>query len=171
MGRYQCCRTTSFFHHLHRYPRHLRRQMDAYSTSRRTCAYSSYLIVHTVPALIFISPYYSPFSAALLQTSGTGPTSSKTPPRLLESLLRRLPVHDIPNSAKVLRLAILVLQVVRVLPRINAQNGTELTHHGVLVRICLDLDRTSVGILYQPCPTRTLNPRQSSVELGFELVQ
>lgn len=170
MRRYQCCRTTSFFHHLHRYP-HLRRQMDAYSTSRRTCTYSSYLIVHTVPALILTSPYYSPSSGALLQTSSTESTSSKTPPRLLESLLRRLPVHDIPNSAKVLGLAVLVLQVVRVLPRINAQNGTELTHHGVLVRICLDLDRTSVGILYQPRPARTLNPRQSSVELGLELVQ
>lgn len=40
---------------------------------------------------------------------------------LRESLLGRLPIDHIPNSLEVFRLPILILQIIRVLPSINAQ--------------------------------------------------
>jgi hypothetical protein len=67
---------------------------------------------------------------------------------LLQPLLSRLPVNNIPNSREVLRLAVLVLQVVRVLPGINTKNRTELAYHGVLVGVCLDTDVARLHILH-----------------------
>jgi hypothetical protein len=86
---------------------------------------------------------------------------------LLQPLLSRLPVNNIPNSREVLRLAVLVLQVVRVLPGVNTKDGTELTDHGVLVGVCLDTDVASLHVLHQPCPAGALDAGQSGVEFAL----
>lgn len=50
-----------------------------------------------------------------------------------ESLLASLPVDHFPDRSKVLGLAVLVLEVVGMLPSINADNGLVLADDGVLV--------------------------------------
>lgn len=67
---------------------------------------------------------------------------------LLESLLGRLPVDNIPDSAEVFGLAVLVLKVVCVLPRVNSEQGAELANDRILVRICSDLNGASLGVLH-----------------------
>ena len=90
---------------------------------------------------------------------------------LLETLLGRLPVDDVPDGVEVLSLSVLVLKVVGVLPGVDAQNGPELAHDRVLVRVRLDLDAAGLGVLHQPCPAATLDAGQGSVELALECVQ
>lgn len=90
---------------------------------------------------------------------------------LLEALLRGLPVDDIPDGAEVFCFAVLVLEVVCVLPSVDAENRSELANDWVLVRVCLDLNSASVHILYQPCPTRALDTCESSVYLRLEVVE
>jgi len=89
---------------------------------------------------------------------------------LLESLLRCLPVNHIPNRAKVLRLPVLVLQVVRMLPRINPQQGPILSDNRILVRIRLDPNPPRLRILHQPRPPTPLNARQRRVHLLLQLI-
>jgi hypothetical protein len=90
---------------------------------------------------------------------------------LLQPLLSRLPVNNIPNSREVLGLAVLVLQVVRVLPGINTKNGTELADHRVLVGICLDADVARLHVLHQPRPSGALDTCQRGVELALQLIE
>lgn len=90
---------------------------------------------------------------------------------LLESLLSRLPVDHIPNSREVLCLAVLILEVVSMLPRVNTKQRSELSNDRILVRVCLDADRTSLCVLHKPCPTRTLDTSKRSVELLFHGVE
>lgn len=92
-------------------------------------------------------------------------------PHLLEALLGRLPVDDIPDGLEVLGLAILVIKVVSVLPGINTQDWAELANNRILVRVCLDLDAASLSILNQPSPPAALNACQSRVELLLERIQ
>ena len=89
----------------------------------------------------------------------------------LKPLLRRLPINHIPNRRKVLRLAVLVLQIVCVLPRINAKNWSELPYNGILVRVRLDTDGAGLCVLHQPRPTRALDAGERGVELLFESIQ
>jgi hypothetical protein len=93
------------------------------------------------------------------------------PPNLLQPLLRGLPVDNIPNSREVLRLAVLVLQIVRVLPRINAENRAELADHRVLVGVRLDADVARLHVLHQPRPAGALDACQRGVELALQLVE
>lgn len=103
--------------------------------------------------------------------------------RLLEALLSGLPVDDVPDGVEVLGLAVLVLEaskivsgrgridggafdlLVGVLPGINTKDRSELANDSVLVSVGLDLNSTSLSVLDQPSPARTLNAGQSSVEL------
>jgi len=57
------------------------------------------------------------------------------------------------------------------LPSINTQDRPELPNNRVLVRIRLDPNRTSLGILHQPRPTRSLNTGQRGVEFLLHRVQ
>lgn len=56
-------------------------------------------------------------------------------------------------------------------PSINAEQRAELSDDRVLVRVRLDGNLASLGILHQPCPTRSLNAGQSRVELLFQRVE
>jgi hypothetical protein len=89
---------------------------------------------------------------------------------LLQPLLRRLPVNNIPHSREVLGLAVLVLQVVGVLPGINTKNGAELADDGVLVGVGLDADVAGLHVLHQPRPAGALDAGERGVELALQLV-
>jgi hypothetical protein len=58
-----------------------------------------------------------------------------------------------------------------VLPGIDAKEWNELTDDGVLVRICLDADFTSLFVLHQPRPSTSLDARQCSIEFGLKIIQ
>ena len=90
---------------------------------------------------------------------------------LLQPLLRRLPVNNIPNSREVLRLAVLVLKVVRVLPGVDAEDRAELADHGVLVGVGLDADVAGLHVLHQPGPAGALDASERGVELALQLVE
>jgi len=90
---------------------------------------------------------------------------------LLQPLLSRLPVDNVPDGREVLGLAVLVLKVVCVLPGVNAENGAELADHGVLVGVCLDADVASLHVLNQPCPAGALDAGESGVELALQLLE
>ena len=57
------------------------------------------------------------------------------------------------------------------LPLINAQNRPKLSNHGILIRVRLDPNGTSLCILHQPCPARALNACQCGIELLFHGVE
>lgn len=90
---------------------------------------------------------------------------------LLETLLRRAPVDDVPDGLEVLGLAVLVLKVVGVLPCIHTKDRPELSHDRVLVRVRLNAHAARLGVLDQPRPSTTLNASQGNVELFLEGIQ
>jgi hypothetical protein len=90
---------------------------------------------------------------------------------LLQPLLGSLPVDNIPNGREVLGLAILVLQVVRVLPGINTKDRAELANDWVLVGVGLDADVAGLHVLHQPRPARALDTRERSIELALQLIE
>ena len=90
---------------------------------------------------------------------------------LLQPLLSGLPVDNVPDGREVLGLAVLVLQVVGVLPGVDTKDGAELANNGVLVGVGLDADVASLHVLHQPCPTGPLDTRERSVELALQLVE
>ena len=86
---------------------------------------------------------------------------SRTPqPHLRKPLLRLLPIHHIPNRIEILRLPILILQVIRMLPRIDSQQRNILPNDRILIRVRSHFHRTRLRILDQPRPPTALNPRQ-----------
>lgn len=87
----------------------------------------------------------------------------------LETLLGGLPVKDIPDGLEVLGLAVLVLEVVCVLPCIDTQDGSVLADNWVLVCVCLDQDLASLVVLHEPCPATALDTRKRCVELPLEI--
>lgn len=87
----------------------------------------------------------------------------------LETLLRGLPVKDIPDGLEVLGLAVLILQVVCMLPRIDTQNGSVLADNWVLVCVGLDQDLAGLVVLHEPCPATALDTRKRCVELALEI--
>lgn len=96
------------------------------------------------------------------------PSSSIT---LLQPLLSRLPVDNVPDSREVLGLAVLVLKVVCVLPGVNAEDGAELADHGVLVGVGLDADVAGLHVLHQPGPAGALDAGEGGVELALQLLE
>lgn len=89
-------------------------------------------------------------------------------PTSLQPLLYRLPVDHIPDGREVFCLAVLVLQVIGMLPGINTQKWRVLADHRVLVGIRPDLDLASFVVLDEPCPSAPLDACQRSIELGLE---
>lgn len=90
---------------------------------------------------------------------------------LLQPLLGGLPVNNIPDGREVLGLAVLVLQVVGVLPGVNAKDRAELADDGVLVGVGLDADVAGLHVLHQPCPAGALDTGKRGVELALQLVE
>lgn len=88
--------------------------------------------------------------------------------RLLEPRRHRLPVDDVPDRIKVLGLAVLVLQVVRVLPRIDAQQRHPGAAHGVLVGARDDAEVAVRLVLGEPGPPAALDPGEGGVDMLAE---
>lgn len=92
-------------------------------------------------------------------------------PNLLKPLLRRLPIDNIPNSLEILRLAILVLQIIRMLPSINPQQRPKLPDDGILIRVRLDPNGPGLRILHQPRPAGALDTGERGVEFLLHAVE
>ena len=90
---------------------------------------------------------------------------------LLQPLLSRLPVDNVPDGREVLGLAVLVLEVVCVLPGVNAEDGAELADHRVLVGVGLDADVAGLHVLHQPGPAGALDAGEGGVELALQLLE
>lgn len=90
---------------------------------------------------------------------------------LLQPLLSSLPVDNVPDGREVLGLAVLVLKVVCVLPGVNAEDGTELADHGVLVGVGLDANVAGLHVLHQPGPAGALDAGEGGVELALQLLE
>ncbi len=96
------------------------------------------------------------------------PLTSLHHSRLLIPPLNSLPINHPPHRPKILRLPILILQIIRMLPRINPQQRPKLPHYRILVRVRLNHDRARLRILHQPRPARTLDPGERGVEFLLE---
>src|SRR5579875_81416 len=89
---------------------------------------------------------------------------------LLETLVDLFPIHHVPPGRKVLGAAIVVLQVVGVLPYVVAQNGIEALHEGaVLIRRGDDLQLAAA--IDQPAPAGAELLGRRLVELLLESVE
>lgn len=94
-----------------------------------------------------------------------------TPPRALglaEPLGHSLPVDNVPDGAEVLGLAVLVLQVVGVLPGIDAQQGDQVAGDGVLVGTGDQAQRAGLLVLGDPGPAAALDTGEGGVGLLHE---
>src|SRR5688572_11131791 len=82
-----------------------------------------------------------------------------------------VPVHDVPPSRHVIRTPILILEVVGVLPDVDAQDR-RLTLHERRVLIGSPEDgQLSARILAEPPPPRSELTDGRRLELGLELVE
>lgn len=88
----------------------------------------------------------------------------------LESLGNSLPVDNVPDGVKVLGLAVLVLEVVCVLPSVDAEKRDVVARHGVLVGTSDDLQSSRALVLGQPRPAAALDTRECGVNLLPKLV-
>src|SRR6202034_3902055 len=89
--------------------------------------------------------------------------------RLLEALVDLRPVHHVPPCGQIFRPAVLILQVISVLPNIVAQNGeVSLRQRAVLVRTRNDLQ---LSIPDQPAPPGAELFRGGFVELLLEILK
>lgn len=79
------------------------------------------------------------------------------------------PVDNVPDGSEVLGLAVLVLQVVGMLPSVNAQQGGIVADNGILVRACNHLEGAGRLILDKPGPAAALNTGQSCVHLLLKI--
>lgn len=82
-----------------------------------------------------------------------------------------LPVDYIPDRIEVLGLAVLVLEVVRMLPRINTEQGHPGPAYGVLVGALDDGQVAACLVLGEPRPPATLDPGEGCVHLLAEGVE
>ena len=89
----------------------------------------------------------------------------------LESLGNSAPVDDVPDGAKVLGLAVLVLQVVGVLPGVNAHQGLEVAGDGVLIGTGDDAESARGLVLDEPGPAGALDAGEHGVGLLLEVVK
>jgi hypothetical protein len=99
---------------------------------------------------------------------------AKTPPRpflLLETLGDGAPVDDVPDGTEVLGLAVLVLQVVGVLPGVDAEEGLEVAGDGVLVGARDEAQGAGRLVLDEPGPTGALDAGEGRVGLLLEGVE
>lgn len=89
----------------------------------------------------------------------------------LKTLRDVAPVDHVPDSTEVLGLAVLVLEVVGVLPGVNAHEWLQVASDGVLVGTGDDAESARSLILDEPGPARALNAGEGSVGLLLEVVE
>src|ERR1044072_5676058 len=77
---------------------------------------------------------------------------SRVDVRSTKSLGDGVPIHHVPPSGDVVRPAILVFQIVRVLPDIETEDGGLTLHEGVVL-VGRARDRELAAVLDQPCPS------------------
>lgn len=90
---------------------------------------------------------------------------------LLETLGNGAPVDNVPDGAKVFGLAVLVLEVVGVLPCVDAQQRLQVASNRVLVRAGDDAEGARGLVLDEPSPAGALDSSQRSVGLLLEVVK
>lgn len=90
---------------------------------------------------------------------------------LFKSLGHGAPVDDLPDGAKVLGLAVLVLQVVGVLPGVDAEQGLEVAGDGVLVGAGDEAEGARRLVLDEPGPAGALDAGESGVGLLLEVAK
>jgi hypothetical protein len=90
---------------------------------------------------------------------------------LLESLGNGAPVNDLPDGAEVLSLAVLVLEVISVLPSINTKERLKSASDGVLVGSGDNGQSARVLVLDEPGPAGALDASEGSVGLLLERVE
>ena len=116
---------------------------------------------------LFVLTYRSTLRPQLFRPLGLAlilPRSST----LREPLLRRLPVDHIPHRLEVLGLPVLILQVVGMLPSVDAEQWSELAHNGILVGVGADEHLSRLGILDEPGPAAALDAGKGGVEFVAE---
>jgi hypothetical protein len=79
-------------------------------------------------------------------------------------LLHLLPINHLPDSLEVLGLAVLILQVVGVLPGVDAEQGLEGADDGVLVGVGSNGDIMGVLVADEPDPATALEGGEGLVE-------
>lgn len=89
----------------------------------------------------------------------------------LKSLGNSAPVDDVPDGAKVLSLAVLVLQVVGVLPGVNAHQRLDVAGDWVPVGACDDAESARGLVLDEPGPAGALDAGEQGVGLLLEVVK
>lgn len=85
-----------------------------------------------------------------------------------ESLGNSIPVDDLPDGAKVFGLAVLILEVVGVLPGINSQKRLQVSSDRVLVGAGDNAEGAGGLVLDEPSPPGALDTGESSVGLLLE---
>jgi hypothetical protein len=92
---------------------------------------------------------------------------------LVETVSDGLPVDNLPNGLEVIGTNVLVLEVVSVLPNVNAQkrNQTSGGLERILVRGSGNLKALELLVVAEPTPARSLNGSGLGVELFNELVK
>lgn len=107
------------------------------------------------------------YIAVIIHLGSTDTTPQQDNPSLslAEPLGHGLPVDDIPDGAEVLGLAVLVLQVVGVLPGVDAQQGDQVAGDWVLVRAGDQAQGASLLVLGDPGPAAALDAGEGGVGL------
>ena len=95
----------------------------------------------------------------------------KTTLLLLKALRNGAPVDDLPDGAEVLGLAVLVLQIVGVLPSVDTHEGLEVAGHGVLVGAGDETEGARGLVLDEPGPAGALDASQGGVGLLLQVLK
>lgn len=83
--------------------------------------------------------------------------------------LSRLPVDHLPDVIDVRRLAVEILQVIGMLPHVDAEEGSVTHHDGLLVCQRHDAQLSGDGLLYEPLQFWLLAITCQSVEhIGYD---
>ena len=88
-----------------------------------------------------------------------------------EALLHSLPVDNLPDGLEVLGLAVLVLEVVGVLPGVDAEEGLVVAGDGVLVGAGDDGEVARGLVLDEPGPAGALDAGEGGVGLLLEVFE
>lgn len=112
--------------------------------------------------------FQQPLATVSPRPTGRCGNDSVAPHLCLEPLCDSLPVDDVPNSAEVLSLSVLVLQVVCVLPSVDTQQWDQVASNRVLIRTGHKRQSAGLLVLGQPRPAATLDASEGSVGLLLE---
>src|SRR5579871_4850377 len=88
----------------------------------------------------------------------------------VQALLNLRPIHDVPPGRDVLRPAVLILQVICMLPYVQAHDGVEALHDGTVL-VCGRYNLDAAALLDQPGPAGSEPAGGGGVEFFLELIQ